>query len=76
MRAITHGKDIIHSGPPLTQQAPKIGIALAHASELTRVKRNAIAIGTKLVGTILKRDTGIRKRIGNVAQLAIDGSHA
>ena len=75
MRAIAHGKNIVHGGTPLTQQALEIGIPLTHASELARVEGDAIAIGTKLVRAILKGDTGIRKRIGNVAQFAIDGSH-
>ena len=75
LRAITHGKNIVHGGTPLTQQALEVGIPLTHASELARVEGDAIAIGTKLVRAILKRDTGIRKRIGNVAQFAIDGSH-
>ena len=75
LRAIAHGKNIVHSGTPLTQQTLEVGIPLTHASELARVEGDAIAIGTKLVRAILKGDTGIRKRIGNVAQLAIDGSH-
>ena len=75
MRAIAHGKNIVHRGTPLTQQALEVGIPLTHASELARVEGDAIAIGTKLVRAILKGDAGIRKRIGNVAQFAIDGSH-
>lgn len=75
LRAIAHGKNIVHGGTPLTQQALEVGIPLTHASELARVEGDAIAIGTKLVRAILKGDAGIRKRIGNVAQFAIDGSH-
>ena len=75
LRAITHGKNIVHGRTPLTQQALEVGIPLTHASELARVEGDGIAIGTKLVGTILKRDAGIRKRIGNVAQLAVNGRH-
>ena len=75
LRAIAHGKNIVHGGAPLTQQALEVGIPLAHASELARIEGNPIAIGTKLVRAILKRDTGIRKCIGNVTQFAIDGSH-
>ena len=75
LRAIAHGKNIVHRGTPLTQQALEVGIPLTHASELARVEGDAIAIGTKLVRAILKGDAGIRKRIGNVAQFAIDGSH-
>ena len=76
MRAIAHGKNIVHGGAPLTQQALEVGIPLTHASELARVEGDAITIGTKLVRAILKGDTGIRKRIGNIAQFAIDGSHS
>ena len=76
LRAIAHGKNIVHGGTPLTQQALEVGIPLTHASELARVEGDAIAIGTKLVRAILKGNTGIRKRIGNIAQFAIDGSHA
>ena len=76
LRAIAHGKNIVHGGTPLTQQALEVGIPFTHASELARVEGDAIAIGTKLVRAILKGDAGIRKRIGNVAQFAIDGSHA
>ena len=75
LRAIAHGKNIVHSGTPLTQQTLEVGIPLTHASELARVEGDAIAIGTKLVRAILKGDTGIRKCIGDVTQLAIDGSH-
>ena len=75
LRAIAHGKNIVHGGTPLTQQALEVGIPLAHASELARIKGNPITIRTQLVGAILKRNAGIRKGIGNVAQLAIDGSH-
>ena len=75
MRAIAHGKNIVHGGAPLTQQPLEVGIPLTHAGELARVEGDPIAIGTKLVRAILKGDTGIRKRIGNVAQFAIDGSH-
>ena len=75
LRAIAHGKDIVHGGTPLTQQALEVGIPLTHACELARVEGDAIAIGTKLVRAILKGDTGIRKCIGNVTQFAIDGSH-
>ena len=76
LRAIAHGKNIVHGGTPLTQQTLEVGIPLTHASELARIEGDAIAIGTKLVRAILKGDTGIRKRIGNIAQFAIDGSHA
>ena len=76
LRAIAHGKNIVHGGTPLTQQALEVGISLTHACELARVEGDAIAIGTKLVRAILKGDTGIRKRIGNVAKFAIDGSHS
>ena len=76
LRAIAHGKNIVHSGTPLTQQTLEVGIPLTHASELARVEGDAIAIGTKLVRAILKGDTGIRKCIGDVTQLAIDGRHA
>ena len=75
MRAIAHGKNIVHGGTPLTQQALEVGIPLTHASELARVEGDAVAIGTKLVRAILKGYTGIRKRIGNVTQFAIDASH-
>ena len=60
LRAIAHGKNIVHSGTPLTQQTLEVGIPLTHASELARVEGDAIAIGTKLVRAILKGDTGIR----------------
>ena len=75
LRAIAHGKNIVHGRTPLTQQALEVGIPLTHASELARIEGDAIAIGTKFVRAILKGDTGIRKQIGNVAKFAIDGSH-
>ena len=53
-RTVTHGKNVVHGGTPLTQQALEVGIPLAHASELTRVKRNAIAISPQLIGAILE----------------------
>ncbi len=76
LRAIAHGKYIVHGGTPLTQQTLEVGIPFAHTSQLARVKRNAIAISTQLVGAILKRNAGIRKGIGDVAQLAINSCHA
>ena len=54
LRAIAHGKHVIHGGTPLPQKSLKVGIPLAHASELTRVKRNTIAIGAQLVGAVLE----------------------
>ena len=54
LRTVTHGKYIVHGGTPLPQKSLKVGIPLAHASELARVKRNAIAISTQLVGAILE----------------------
>ena len=54
LRTVAHGKDIVHGGAPLAQQALEVGIAFAHMSELTRVKRYAIAISTQLIGAIFE----------------------
>ena len=76
LRAIAHGKHVVHGRTPLPQKSLEVGIPLAHAGELARVKRNAIAIGTQLVGAILKRNAGVRECVGDVAQLAVNGRHA